>query len=129
MEKWYPELQGFHVPIVLVGNAYIDKCPAIITAIHHPNHPRQMSHAFLGEFAHTHTGTKSDLHPTVSSAEAERVRRQLNANAYLECSAKQFANINEVIHAAVRAVGDGVPVPEEPAGVSCWNSFLDWFRC
>lgn len=84
---------------------------------------------FLRIHTHAHTGTKSDLHATISSAEAERVRRQLNANAYLECSAKQFANINEVIYAAVRAVGDGVPVPEEPGAGSCWNSFLDWFRC
>lgn len=80
-------------------------------------------------FAHTRTGTKSDLHAIITPTEAERVRRQLNANAYLDCSAKQYSNVNEVIHAAVRAVRQGIPVPEEQPGDGCWNRFLDVFRC
>lgn len=81
----------------------------------------------------TRTGTKSDLRhsPTaVSPGEADRVRRQLNANAYLECSAKQYSNINEVIHAAVRAIAHGIPVPEpDDTDACCSPTFAAWFRC
>lgn len=45
--------------------------------------------------------------------EGEEVKRKLNGNAFLECSAKEYRNINEVIYEAVRAADRGVPPPQE----------------
>lgn len=61
-------------------------------------------------------GTKSDLrglNHAVQAHEGEEVKRTLNGNAFLECSAKEYRNINEVIYEAVRAADRGVPPPQE----------------
>lgn len=77
-------------------------------------------------------GTKSDLRNSpgaVQQHEGEKACRQLNGNAYLECSAKSYTFINEVIHAAVRAVQHGVPqqVIDESDSCCSWNPFACCF--
>lgn len=56
------------------------------------------------------TGTKCDLSVgtnIVRTEEGERMRRKINANQFLECSAKNNQNVNEVIYEAVRASVNG----------------------
>lgn len=55
----------------------------------------------------------------VQTEEGERMKRKINANQFLECSAKENYNINEVIYEAVRAINIGRPEP--PIGESCWR--------
>lgn len=53
------------------------------------------------------------------------MKRKVNANQFLECSAKNNENVNEVIYEAVRAAVAGVP--ELPKKSCC--SFLEGFFC
>lgn len=60
-------------------------------------------------------GTKCDLNRVsniVSTEEGERMKNQINANQFLECSSKNNENINEVIYEAVRAIVAGLPEPK-----------------
>lgn len=69
------------------------------------------------------SGTKSDLSigsTIVRTEEGERLRRKINANQFLECSAKNNDNINEVIYEAVRASVRGLP-EDEPTDC-CWSA-------
>lgn len=59
-------------------------------------------------------GTKTDLNHgpnVVSKADGERMKRKINANQFLGCSAKNYVNINEVVYEAVRAATVGRPDP------------------
>lgn len=56
--------------------------------------------------------------------EGEAVKRTLNANAFLECSAKEYRNINEVIYEAVRASDRGAPPPQEEE-----DGCMSFFTC
>ena len=70
------------------------------------------------------TATKNDLAAKVSAEQGAELARKINANKFLECSAKQYVNINEVIHEAVRASEEGVPPPEEVTLNCC-----EWLKC
>lgn len=68
-------------------------------------------------------GTKTDLEHGVNIVqpeEGEKLRRKINANQFLECSAKNYENINEVIYEAIRAAVAG---PIEPPKRSCFVQF------
>lgn len=77
------------------------------------------------------SGTKCDLTVginVVTVEEGEKLRRKLNINQFVECSAKDNKNINQVIHEAVRATMAG-PLPPRKKGaaqfvkkVFCCNS-------
>lgn len=70
------------------------------------------------------TGTKCDLSlgpNIVRLEEGERMRRKINANQFLECSAKDNENINEVIYEAVRASVNGRL--EDETGNDCRGCF------
>lgn len=57
-------------------------------------------------------GTKNDLTMAVDivrTEEGESMKQKINANQFLECSAKDTYNINEVIYEAVRATVAGRP--------------------
>lgn len=60
----------------------------------------------------------------VQTDEGESVARQLNANSFLECSAKDYRNIDEVIYEAVRAIDRGIPAAEEQE-----NDCMSWISC
>lgn len=65
------------------------------------------------------SGTKSDLTVGINIVqveEGEKMRRKINANQFLECSAKQNDNINEVIYEAIRAAVAG-PIEQPNAGI------------
>lgn len=73
----------------------------------------------------TFVGTKSDLKNAqniVNSAEGEIIKRKINANVFIECSAKDYVNINEVIYEAVRAATNGIPEIEQEQSFCncCW---------
>nr|XP_029727539.1 ras-like GTP-binding protein RhoL [Aedes albopictus] len=62
-------------------------------------------------------GTKSDLrdnpdNAVVSTDAGEKLSLLINANAFVECSAKLSENIELAVHEAVRACSQGVPDPE-----------------
>ncbi|XP_055611809.1 ras-like GTP-binding protein RhoL [Uranotaenia lowii] len=64
-------------------------------------------------------GTKSDLRKEsgsqVPTSEGHKLARTINANSFVECSAKENLNVKLAIEQAVRACVDGVPeVIEEP---------------
>lgn len=71
-------------------------------------------------------GTKSDLSRNanvINVTEGERLQRKINAYRFLECSAKNNDNINEVIYEAVRATAIGYIDPPEPSRYrKWWNS-------
>lgn len=59
--------------------------------------------------------TKLDLrkgaNSEVSTAEGERLSRKINANSFVECSAKADINVKLAVEEAVRACFSGVPEP------------------
>lgn len=55
---------------------------------------------------------------SVSPDEGVNMKIEINANQFIECSAKTYTNINEVIYEAVRASVAGVPEMEDQSG-SC----------
>lgn len=62
----------------------------------------------------------------VQPDEGERLMRKINANQYLECSAKNYENINEVVYEAIRAAVVGPPpVPEK----SCFEVMRTYLCC
>lgn len=61
---------------------------------------------------------------SISAEEGENMRMEINANQLLECSAKQFVNINEVIYESVRASVMGVPeVESQSSCMECLGGF------
>lgn len=58
--------------------------------------------------------------------EGERLKRKINANQFLECSAKNNENINEVIYEAIRAAVAG---PIDPPEVGCFESLRKLLPC
>lgn len=56
---------------------------------------------------------------SVTIEEGEQMRAEINGNRFLECSAKNYLNINEVIYEAVRASVAGVPEVESDS--SCMD--------
>lgn len=80
----------------------------------------------FGFFFFSKTGTKCDLSigaNNVRTEEGERMKRKINANQFLECSAKNNENIIEVIYEAVRATANG-RLDDEPTNecVACFNA-------
>lgn len=77
------------------------------------------------------SATKCDLtvgRNILQSHDGERMRKKINANAFIECSAKNNENINEVLYAAVRATINGpLPPPEEPTCCRCFSFFQSCF--
>lgn len=57
---------------------------------------------------------------SVRTEDGEQMRAEINANQFLECSAKNYENINEVIYEAVRASVAGRPEMESDS--SCWDA-------
>lgn len=58
--------------------------------------------------------------------EGEKLQRKLNANRFLECSAKNNENINEVIYEAIRAAVAG---PLDPPQIGCFESLKKYLYC
>uniref|UniRef100_A0A1W7R8Y5 Putative ras similarity family n=1 Tax=Aedes albopictus TaxID=7160 RepID=A0A1W7R8Y5_AEDAL len=56
---------------------------------------------------------RNNLKTEVSSAEGEALKRKINANSFVECSAKQGINVELALEEAVRACYEGVPVLEK----------------
>lgn len=67
--------------------------------------------------------TKNDLLDRkgkfVKKEEGEKLARQINANFFIECSAKDNINIQECVQEAVRATIFGVPQKEEKKRNGC----------
>lgn len=67
--------------------------------------------------------TKKDLRggrgDFVTTEEGEELARQINANMFLECSAKENIMIKETVYEAVRASVAGVPEREEEEEECC----------
>lgn len=86
------------------------------------------THLFLGTHLIFHSfsqlGTKNDLMRSVKVSEGERMQRKINANQFLECSSKNYENINEVIYEAVRAAAAGLP---EPQPETCYDLVRNCF--
>lgn len=77
----------------------------------------------------TISGTKSDLKigiNVVKVNEGENLRKRINANRFLECSAKNNQNINEVIYEAVRAAVAG---PLDSPRIGCCQSLRRLLCC
>ncbi|XP_055320245.1 ras-like GTP-binding protein RhoL [Sitodiplosis mosellana] len=73
-------------------------------------------------------GTKTDLTVGINLVqvdEGEKLQRKINANQFLECSAKNNDNINEVIYEAIRAAVAG---PLDPPKIGCFKT-LRKFVC
>lgn len=129
-DTWYPELKPFRCPIVLVGT-YIYALPFYCSHSSREliRRKRATSDSFTDVMLCFSTGTKSDLYVganTVRVEEGERLRRKINANQFLECSAKNNENINEVIYEAVRAAVNGRP-EEEPEDAGCYGAISRCF--
>ncbi|XP_049299381.1 ras-like GTP-binding protein RhoL [Anopheles funestus] len=77
-------------------------------------------------------GTKLDnrkgKNNEVSTAEGERLKRTLNANSFVECSAKDYRNVELAIEESVRACLAGVPEPQPDDSCACFQGF-DCFGC
>lgn len=70
---------------------------------------------------------KNDLREAlniVKTEEGERLKRKINANHFLECSAKNNYNINKVIYEAVRATVVGRPHPTINESYCCCSGIL-----
>lgn len=65
----------------------------------------------------------------VQEGEGERMMRRINANQFLECSAKNNENINEVIYEAVRASVAGRPSPPETSTCQQFSRFIHRVIC
>lgn len=62
----------------------------------------------------------------VQPEEGEKMRRKINANQFLECSARNYENINEVIYESIRAAVSG---PPQPPPESCFDTFRRYICC
>lgn len=83
----------------------------------------------LFRFVFSIVGTKSDLTVGINIVqveEGERLQRRINANQFLECSAKNNENINEVIYEAIRAAVAG---PLDPPEVGCFQTLHKILCC
>lgn len=72
-------------------------------------------------------GTKSDLEVGINivhTEEGERLMRKINANQFLECSAKNYENINEVVYEGIRAAVAGVPAEPEHSYFDIMRNYL-----
>ena len=79
-------------------------------------------------------GTKLDLRPQngasgyVTTEMGEKLRRKINANSFVECSAKEGLNVKLAVHEAVRASIAGIPEPDEEEShcldLGCFT--IDW---
>lgn len=62
------------------------------------------------------SATKIDLRSGngkyISTRDGEKLRRKINANAFIECSAKTDTNVREIIYEAVKASMAGIPHKE-----------------
>ncbi|XP_055533001.1 ras-like GTP-binding protein RhoL [Wyeomyia smithii] len=67
----------------------------------------------------TKVDTRRHTNKEVSTREGEQLARKINANAFIECSAKDGSNVEQAIEEAVRACLLGVPTP--PEDDSCWS--------
>uniref|UniRef100_A0A182YT87 Uncharacterized protein n=2 Tax=Anopheles stephensi TaxID=30069 RepID=A0A182YT87_ANOST len=71
-------------------------------------------------------GTKLDnrkgSNNEVSTGEGERLKRSINANSFVECSAKDYRNVELAIEEGVRACLMGVPEPEPDDSWDCLRS-------
>ena len=112
-QKWIHELRSIdrRVPIVLVGNniflffliiqAFICKSQLI--------------------------GTKTDLRQNlirkqlITTDEGESLKRKINANTFIECSAKDNILIKETVYEAVRASVNGAIIEEENVNSSLFS--------
>lgn len=80
-------------------------------------------------FSRSKLGTKSDLTVGINIVqveEGEKMRRKIYANQFLECSAKQNENINEVIYEAIRAAVAG---PVEPPNIGIFETVRRFVCC
>uniref|UniRef100_A0A182Q742 Uncharacterized protein n=1 Tax=Anopheles farauti TaxID=69004 RepID=A0A182Q742_9DIPT len=68
-------------------------------------------------------GTKLDMrrgrNDEVTTAEGEKLRRAINGNSFVECSAKQNCHVELAIEEGVRACLMGVPTPEPEDNCAC----------
>ncbi|XP_055319546.1 ras-like GTP-binding protein RhoL [Sitodiplosis mosellana] len=74
-------------------------------------------------------GTKSDLTVGINIVrvdEGEKLRKKINANQFLECSAKNNHNVNEVIYEAIRAAVAG---PLDPPKTGCFKTLRKYMCC
>lgn len=67
---------------------------------------------------------QSNLFTTESGFE---LCREIAANTFLECSAKDNYNVREVIYESVRAAVNGPVEEEQVEEMSCWDSFISCF--
>lgn len=111
-QKWLHELRSIDrlVPIVLVGN----NC--FIFILIHKNIHLQIP-----------IGTKTDLRQNlirkqlITTEEGESLKRKINANTFIECSAKDNIQIKETIYEAVRASVNGAIIEEENVNSSMFS--------
>lgn len=92
MTKWAPEIRltAPFVPIVLVATKIDDR--------------------------EKPPSTRPPWKP-IPTEEGERLKKKLKAVSFIECSAKEFKNINEVIYEAVRA--SDRPIVHDEEVISC----------
>lgn len=111
--KWVPEIKTDPpVPIVLLGNhthrAGRESIPALFANL-------KLICSHLTTLS-SHTGTKLDTRrgdsKEVTTAEGDKLKRTINANSFVECSAKAGINVELAIQEAVRACLLGVPEPQ-----------------
>lgn len=73
------------------------------------------------------SATKIDLRSGngkyISTRDGEKLRKKINANAFIECSAKTNTNIEEVIYEAVKASMAGIP-PKEKSNFAFFGFWL-----
>lgn len=100
ISKWLPELKGIDrwpIPIVLVGKWQKNNFKTIL------KYKEGALTKFIGFSA-----TKTDLRrisrkPLVTTEDGETLSRQILANRFVECSAKENYHIQQAIHEALRA--------------------------
>lgn len=73
-------------------------------------------------------GTKLDMRKgkssEVSTADGEKLKRSMNANSFVECSAKDGINVQLAVQEGVRACLMGVPEPEPDDRCGCCTTCL-----
>ncbi|KAJ0971801.1 hypothetical protein J5N97_019760 [Dioscorea zingiberensis] len=96
-KKWMPELRRFapNVPIVLVGSK-LDLCN---DTRYLANHPSAVA---------------------ITTADGEKLRQQIGAAAYIECSSKTQKNIKAVFDTAIKVV---VQPPQQQLKKKSWRRF------
>lgn len=86
-------------------------------------------HYLYSQIFSFYLATKVDLRGTgincVTTIEGDQLKRQINANSFIECSAKDNIQVKEAIHEAVRASINGVVDPKQQNGSvneekCCW---------